>query len=237
MKSDRSIIQTHDAPANAYPERPVPGVYPVIITDVQDVPGSHLKIWYDFVDLPFKGYFSRLRAEHPDWDWLGMYCRYYTPAALWAFDKFCNSVSRSNGNYVFDGEKVNADEKTLIGKKMGLVIRGKEYYTNSGNLSIKLDVVKEVPLDRIPYESVPEVLTIQSRKSSKLVGPPARPPARARLLPRRQTLSLHRFPLLRHSHSSPHISRPSSRLWPALCRSRLGPLTRCLLHEIGDSNQ
>ena len=96
-----------------------------------------------------------------------MYCRYYTPAALWAFDKLCNAVSRSNGNYVFDGEKINADEKTLIGKRMGLVIRGKEYYTNSGDLRIKLDVVKEIPVDRIPYESVPEVLTIAKQEEIK----------------------------------------------------------------------
>lgn len=165
MKVNRSNTQT---PASNTDDRPVSGVYPVIITDVQDCPGeSHLKIWYDFADGPYKGYYTRLRQEHPDWVWLGMYRRYYTPSAMWAFDKLCNAVSRSNGNFAFDGDKVNSDEKTLIGKRMGLVIRGKEYYTNSGDLSIKPDVVKEIPVDRVRYEQVPEVLTIQKQEEIK----------------------------------------------------------------------
>lgn len=165
MKVNRNNTQT---PATTTDDRPVSGVYPVIITDVQDCPGeSHLKIWYDFADGPYKGYYTRLRQEHPDWVWLGMYRRYYTPSAMWAFDKLCNAVSRSNGNFAFDGDKVNSDEKTLIGKRMGLVIRGKEYYTNSGDLSIKPDVVKEVPVDRVPYEPVPPVLTIAKQEELK----------------------------------------------------------------------
>ena len=163
-----------------YDDRPVSGAYVIVITKVTDHPAeSYLEIVYDIAEGPYKGYCSRLRAEHPDWTWVGTYRRYYTPAALWAFRKLGDAVSRSNGNYVFDGARINCDEKTLVGKKMGLVLRDREYYGNDGNLRTRLEVLKEVPVDRVPYEPIPSVYTIaqQEERKARRQGTPAPAPA------------------------------------------------------------
>ena len=162
----KMIDRNVQAPATRNEDRPVPGAYTCVITDVQDCPGkSHLKVWFDILVGPYKGHFSRIREAHPDMrEWYGMYRKYYTPAALWSFDKFTDAVSRSNGKFVFDGGMVNADERTLVGKKIGLVFRAKEYYSNDGKLRTRLEVLKEVLVVQVPYQPTPETLTIAKQE-------------------------------------------------------------------------
>lgn len=170
-------IQT---PAPVY-EAPAPGAYPCTILEVKDNPAEdHLNITADINDGPFKGHFTRWRQEHPDWRDPLTYRKYYTTRALPFFRRFCDAVSRSNGGYVFDGDTVNADEKTLVGKKIGLVLRAREYYGNDGNLRTRLEVYKEIPIDRVPYEPVPKTLTIadqEAREARRQGATPAPAPA------------------------------------------------------------
>ena len=157
--------QTPAAPAF---EAPAAGAYPCVITEVEDHPKeSYLRVKWDIAEGPYKGYYSRLRAEHPDWKDHAEYRKYYTPAALKYFHRFCNAASRSNGSYVFDGKKINCDERTLVGKKIGLVLQAREYYKNTGDLGLCLEVLKEIPVDRVPYEPVPSVLTIAKQEEIK----------------------------------------------------------------------
>ena len=162
---DFSNTQTPAAPTY---EAPAAGAYPIGITAVEDHPGeSYLDLFCDFIEAPFKGYYTRRRAEHPDWRDPLHFRKYYTPRALGFFKRFCAAVSRSNGNYVFDGAKVNCDERTLVGKRFGVVLQPVEYYTNSGDLAIRLEVLKEIPVDQVPYEQVPKILTIAKQEEIK----------------------------------------------------------------------
>ena len=127
-------------------KRPTAGAYCCIIRNVEDIADrEYLKITYDIHSGEFKGYYDELRANHPDWGWCGAYVRSYKPAALGMFKRFCSAVSNSNGGYVFDAGNVNADEKTLIGKVVGLVFQEEEYYGNDGEKKTRLIVNKEFP--------------------------------------------------------------------------------------------
>lgn len=174
------------APTCAY-EAPAAGAYPVGITAVTDHESeSYLEVQCDIIDGPFAGYYTRWRAEHPDWRDPLTYRRYYTPRALQFFQRFCDAVSRSNGNYIFDGSKINADERTLVGKRLGVVLREVEYYTNSGDLRTRLEVFREVPVDRVPYTSAPKISTIaeqEARKARRQGTTPAPAPASAQPAP------------------------------------------------------
>lgn len=138
--------------------RPSAGAYICEIIAVQDVPEKeYLKVTYDIIEGEFAGYYSEIRANHPDWEWTGAYVKSYKPTALPMFKRFCTAVSRSNGNFVFDGGAVNADEKSLIAKKIGLLLQEEEYYGNDGNKRTRLIVNREFSIDKIADQKVPEI--------------------------------------------------------------------------------
>ena len=143
-------------------ERLTAGAYICKITGVEDVPinpntgkGDYLRIHYDIAEGDFAGYYEGLREAHPDWTYMGSYIRSYKEAALGMFKRFCSAVSKSNGNYVFDGQK-NADETTLVGKKVGLVLQEEEYIGNDGSRKKRLIVNKEFPINEIEKQKVPD---------------------------------------------------------------------------------
>jgi hypothetical protein len=75
----------------------------------------------------------------------------------------CSAVNKSNNGFVFDGE-TNADESTLVGKLVGLVLCEEEYIGNDGNLKTRLYVDRECSVDDIvngnfkvkPLKKLPE---------------------------------------------------------------------------------
>ena len=143
------------------------GAYVCVITGVEDVAAKeYLKVSYDIAQGDFKGYYKGMRENHPDWAWIGAYVKSYKPAALPMFKRFCSAVSKSNGNFVFDGGAVNADEKTLIGKQLGIVLREEEYYSNSGDLKTRLIVHTECPVDKLANQKVPDVKRIKEDRGS-----------------------------------------------------------------------
>ena len=143
--------------------RPGAGPYICKITAIENVPldertgkGDYLRIWYDIDDGEFKGYYTEMRENHPDWDWVGRYIRSYKPSALSMFKRFCSAVSKSNGGYVFDAGEVNAEEQTLVGKRIGLVFQEEEYPSNMGDIRTKLTVYREFPVDKLADQKTPE---------------------------------------------------------------------------------
>ena len=105
-------------------DRPEAGAYICKITAVEDLPAKeYLKVTYDIAEGKYAGYYTKTREEHPDWAWAGAYSKSYKTSALSFFKRFCTAISRSNGNFVFDGGAVNADERTLVGKKIGLLFQ------------------------------------------------------------------------------------------------------------------
>lgn len=142
--------------------RPEPGAYIGVLTAVEDVESKeYLKITYDIAEGEFKGYYGKMREDHPDWSNAGVYYRSYKLTALSMFKRFCTAVSRSNGVFVFDGGEVNADEKTLTGKKIGLLIGEEEYYGNDGEKKTRLKVVREFSIDKLKEQKVPKLKTIK----------------------------------------------------------------------------
>ena len=149
--------------------RPTAGAYICTITAVEDVPAKeYLKVSYDIAEGEFKGYYSKTREEHPDWKWTGVYVKSYKTAALPMFKRFCTAVSRSNGSYVFDGGAVNADETTLIGKKIGLLFQDEEYYSNSGDKKMRLIVSREFSIDKIADQKVPAPKLLKEEPAAKV---------------------------------------------------------------------
>lgn len=137
-------------------QRVTAGAYICKITNIEDYPDrEYLKVFYDIAEGPLAGYYTKAREEHPDWSWMGAYVKSYKPKALPMFKRFCSAVSKSNGSFVFDGGSVNADEKTLIGKKLGITFREEEYYGNDGNKRTRLSIFTEFPVDKIGDQKVP----------------------------------------------------------------------------------
>ena len=148
--------------------RPEAGAYICIITKVEDVSAKeYLKVTYDIAQGEFKGYYSEMRRSHSDWLWAGAYTKSYKPTAQPMFKRFCSAVSKSNGNYVFDAGVVNSDEKTLVGKLIGLVFQEEEYYGNDGTLKTRLIVNKEFPIDQIDKQKVPKVKEVEGKHDAE----------------------------------------------------------------------
>lgn len=138
--------------------RPAAGPYICGITKVEDFADrEYLKVTYDIIEGEYKGYYAEMRKNNPDWGWAGAYVKSYKESALPMFKRFCTAVSRSNGKYVFDGGKVNCDEQTLKGKKIGLILGEEEYEGNDGNVKTRLYVVREFSIDKIGEQKVPEL--------------------------------------------------------------------------------
>lgn len=137
------------------------GVYLCIILDVEDFADrEYLKVTYDIARGEFAGHFNGIRKEHPDWAWVGAYVKSYKPKALPMFKRFCTAVTKSNPGYVFDGQ-INTDEKSLIGKGIGLVLGEEEYYGNDGEKRARLYVAKEFAIDDFSSQKVPALKTVR----------------------------------------------------------------------------
>ena len=125
-----------------------------IISAVDHPDKEYLLITYDIARGEYTGYYSEMRENHPDWASVGTFYRSYKSTALPMFKRFCSAVSKSNMNFVFDGN-INADEHTLAGKLIGIVLGEEEYYSNSGDLKTRLVVAKEFPCAELDKQKVP----------------------------------------------------------------------------------
>ena len=65
---------------------------------------------------------------------------------------------------------VNSDEKTLIGKHIGIVLQEEEYYSNSGDKRTRLIVYSECPVDKIADQKVPKLKALKETPSSSFVN-------------------------------------------------------------------
>ena len=154
-------------------ERPTAGAYICRITAVEDFPNKeYLKVSYDIDEGKFAGYYEKTRNDHPDWAWVGAYVKSYKTKALPMFKRFCSAVSKSNGNFVFDGNTVNADERSLIGKKIGIVLGEEEYWSNSGDKRTRLYVYKEFPIDKIADQKIPNKKLVKDESYRSFINVP-----------------------------------------------------------------
>lgn len=139
-------------------KRPEAGPYICKITSAEDVPDKqYIKVGYDIAAGEFEGYYTKTREDHPEWEWVGQYVKSYKPKALPMLKRFCSAISKSNGSFIFDAGTVNSDEKTLVGKKIGLIFQEEEYYGNDGEKKTRLTVYSEFPISELSKQKVPNI--------------------------------------------------------------------------------
>lgn len=141
-------------------ERLAPGGYICKYTKVTDVADKqYLSMEYDIAEGPFAGYYKSLEESFGFWG--GRCIRSYKEKALPMFKRMCSAVTKSNPGFLFDGN-TNADEKTIEGKLVGLVLGEEEYIGNDGSVKTRLYVAREVDVDNIRNNKfkVPELKKI-----------------------------------------------------------------------------
>ena len=62
------------------------------------------------------------------------------------------------------------DEKTLIGKKIGLLFQEEEYYGNDGNLRTRLSIKSEFPIDKVGEQKIPNVKKLKEETTGAAKG-------------------------------------------------------------------
>lgn len=123
------------------------GGYVCKYTKVEDRPEKeYLYMEFDIARGDFANYYKDLSDAKGFWG--GSCYRSYKEKALPMFKRMCSAVSKSNNGFVFDGD-TNADETTLIGKLVGLVLCEEEYVSNDGNIRTRLYVDREMPVEDI----------------------------------------------------------------------------------------
>lgn len=140
-------INLSNVPEQGEFQRLTAGGYICKINTVTDNPEKeYLYIEFDIAKGDFAGYYQELFKNKGFWG--GRFYKSYKETALPMFKRFCSAVSKSNNGFVFDGE-TNADETTLVGKLVGLVLCEEEYYGNDGNIRTRLYVDRECPIEDI----------------------------------------------------------------------------------------
>ena len=149
-------------------ERPGPGGYICGILGAEDIPDKeYIACQYDIIEGDFKNYYRDRTTRNPDWD-LPVFRKSYKEKALGFFKRFLTAVQNSNPGYTFKN-----DERTLRGKKIGLVFGEEEYRRNDGEIGIRLVVTDFVSVDDIKNGK----FKVQKRKPLKETTMDITPPA------------------------------------------------------------
>ena len=123
------------------------GGYICKYTKVEDKSDKeYLWMEFDIAEGEFKGYFADLNERAGFW--AGRCIRSYKETALPMFKRMCSAVTKSNPGYIFDGN-TNADETTLIGKTVGIILGEEEYEGNDGSVKTRLYVSRECEVEKI----------------------------------------------------------------------------------------
>ena len=144
MKPIKNIANVQEAGES---RRLPAGGYICKYTKVEDVSEkNYLYMEFDIAEGDYKGYYEEL-SERFDF-WGGRCYRSYTEKALPMFKRMCSAVTKSNKGFIFDGNE-HADESTLIGKKIGMILGEEEYEGNDGSVKTRLYVARETSVDDI----------------------------------------------------------------------------------------
>ena len=126
---------------------------------------EYLQMEFDIAEGEFKDHYKQLNEKFNFWG--GKTIRSYKETALPMFKRMCTAVTKSNPGYLFDGN-TNADEETLVGKLVGLVLAEEEYMSNSGEKKTRLYVHCEKSVDDIRNGNykIPNKKELQSKPAS-----------------------------------------------------------------------
>lgn len=139
-----------------------------VVTDVPDK--EYLYMEFDIAEGEFKDYYRKL--EESNGFWAGKCYRSYKEKALPMFKRMCSAVTKSNTGYIFDGGQQNADEQTLVGKLVGIVMGEEEYKKNDGTIGTRLYVHYETDVENIRNGkfTVPNKKLIEDKETAATGG-------------------------------------------------------------------
>lgn len=159
------VINWSEVP-EAAEDRLVANGYICKITAVEDIPEKeYLRLEYDIAEGPFAGYYQNLYQRANFWG--GNVIRSYKESARSFFKSFLTAIQESNHGYQFQN-----DEKTLVGKWIGFVLR-EEYRKNNGDIGTRLVVDQTRSIDKIKagdFEVRPKKRIEQTPNSSTYSG-------------------------------------------------------------------
>ena len=151
------------------------GGYICRITLADDIPmgadgkGDYLKIEYDIAVGEFKDYYKEQYEKFGNF-WGGTFFRSYKEKALGMFKHFIECVEKSNSGFVWTW-----DEKTLMGKVVGLVLAEEEYENSNGEIKTRLYVAQVKTVEEIKNGDfkVPELKKVKRSTPAPSVSTPA----------------------------------------------------------------
>lgn len=152
--------------AGSFEKLPVGG-YICKYVNVEDIEKKeYLYMEFDIAEGEFKDYYKKLQENLKFWG--GRVYRSYKENALPMFKRMCSAVSKSNAGFVFDGGKQNSNEKTLVGKLVGIVLGEEEYMGNDGTKKTRLYVYSECSVDDIKHGKykVPELKKLNNSSTN-----------------------------------------------------------------------
>ena len=142
----RPIDMSNVKEAGEFPKL-TPGGYVCRYTNVEDkADKEYLYMEFDIAEGEFKDYYKQMNENLKFWG--GKVIRSYKEAARPMFKRMCVAVTKSNPGFIFDGN-THADERTLNGKLIGLVLAEEEYVGNDGSVKTRLYVNTEKSVDDI----------------------------------------------------------------------------------------
>jgi len=140
----------------------------VISTNV-DEKYDRLQLQVDVTEGQNAGYFTRLNERYNFW---GLTANLYMDEkSAWKFANAIDAFRNSNPDFTWNDDGEN-DEKTLVGKYIGVIAQRKHYLANDGTKKSKLQVYRLVPVDVIRENAfdVPEDLYADELKNSAPVS-------------------------------------------------------------------
>ena len=156
-----------EAQGNEEHKRLVPGGYVCRITNVTDNPDKqYLYIEFDIAEGEYMGYGSSC-MERNGFTPLRMY-RSYTDKAAGMFKGFVNDVEQSNAPHY----KWDWNEKSLIGRMVGVVLGEEEYKKQSGEIGTRFNVrTRTTAAIRDGKFKVPEKKTLPQEQTANAFTP------------------------------------------------------------------
>jgi len=128
----KSIDNWNEIKAAGANERPTAGGYVCIIKKVTDDPNKELlHIEYDIAEGPFKSYAADT-AERAGF-WPLDFTKSYKTKALGFFKAMIEAIEATNSGFTWTW-----DEKKLVNKGVGIILREEEYENRNGQLRTRL---------------------------------------------------------------------------------------------------
>lgn len=124
-----------------------PGAYVMVVKKVYiDQKYDRLVLDLDIAEGPKAGYYTRLNDRAGFW---GLsWSLYLSKDDAWKFANAIDAFRGCNSDFAWNDDGEN-DEQTLVGRRIGMITRHKEYMGNDGILKKKLVTYKPISLEDV----------------------------------------------------------------------------------------